>query len=773
LATSTPPELPPVLVGTEPAASGSVSELPVVSTLGASSTVPPTFVASETGVPVWMWITVGVSGVVLAWLSFIVGGYNRAYPDVAYRIGAMMGGLCVWPLVVIGLFSIGRRFRTPRNRAIILLVVWGISIMGQLTNINVHNRVRARARPAPAEGGEDDAGASFLNRRETTAPAARPAPKVAEAAKSELLDFDFSKGSDQRLIKLMESAQEDRYRAIVDGYASACERRPNDAALALERVRFIERFAESEDTPIKDADHDLDRALDYLTTRFPRAPGAVLYKLQRLVGPPFEAEAKRHAQAVVSWPRADRASFFLLRAQRTEDQAQQLTLARLSFEAEPTATAGLLLLERLPKAPPTAETMRVAQHPVFQSTRPWQKLQVMNVLFDIAQTARAMELYQEIRAAAPMLVQTPEMATRLAAAGDVAAGRTLLTGLPVRGWNRARVLRERFRFELKHGTGEQALAAYRALRGSGMAADPFLRDRVALLMKHPMLGWNFQDAGGLAMGGLLLIALLLTPAVILLPVHYWSLLRERRAKPSAWPGARWGLREAWAALGAYLAVEVFCVWWFQPEIMRGWWQKNQLEQQNATFTDGMLLAQQTTAWAALAVVLGLALWRARAWRVIGRGEWSWGRTVGLALAGTMILRIALLSYTAVWPEAIEGEVASLSPNTRQLCLALLKGGGPGVLILVVAGFVPLVEELLFRGVLLEALAKHIPFWWANVGQALLFASVHENYRLLPFFLAFGVVCGVLARRSQALLAPMAVHSLNNLTVCFVLMATNR
>jgi hypothetical protein len=95
------------------------------------------------------------------------------------------------------------------------------------------------------------------------------------------------------------------------------------------------------------------------------------------------------------------------------------------------------------------------------------------------------------------------------------------------------------------------------------------------------------------------------------------------------------------------------------------------------------------------------------------------------------------------------------------------------LILVVAGFVPLVEELLFRGVLLEALAKHIPFWWANVGQALLFASVHENYRLLPFFLAFGVVCGVLARRSQALLAPMAVHSLNNLTVCFVLMATNR
>jgi membrane protease YdiL (CAAX protease family) len=71
--------------------------------------------------------------------------------------------------------------------------------------------------------------------------------------------------------------------------------------------------------------------------------------------------------------------------------------------------------------------------------------------------------------------------------------------------------------------------------------------------------------------------------------------------------------------------------------------------------------------------------------------------------------------------------------------------------------------------LLDALTKHIPFGWANAIQACLFASVHENHRLFLFFVSFGVICGILARRSGSLLAPILLHGLNNLLVCLVMM----
>jgi hypothetical protein len=172
-------------------------------------------------------------------------------------------------------------------------------------------------------------------------------------------------------------------------------------------------------------------------------------------------------------------------------------------------------------------------------------------------------------------------------------------------------------------------------------------------------------------------------------------------------------------------------------------------------------------------VLALALWAAQAWGIVWRNAWSWGRTIEGVLAATLILRIALLGYTAIWPATVESELATFSPTTKQLCLALLNAGGPLGMIVAIAGLVPLLEELFFRGVLLEGLAKHIPFGWANALQALLFAAVHENLRVLPFFVFFGVVCGWLARRSESLLAPMLMHGLNNLTVCLVLMAANR
>ena len=71
------------------------------------------------------------------------------------------------------------------------------------------------------------------------------------------------------------------------------------------------------------------------------------------------------------------------------------------------------------------------------------------------------------------------------------------------------------------------------------------------------------------------------------------------------------------------------------------------------------------------------------------------------------------------------------------------------------------EEVIFRGVVLEGVARHVPFGWANAIQASLFALLHEELLLMPFYLLFGLIAGLLARRTGGLLAPIVLHVLNN------------
>jgi membrane protease YdiL (CAAX protease family) len=178
-------------------------------------------------------------------------------------------------------------------------------------------------------------------------------------------------------------------------------------------------------------------------------------------------------------------------------------------------------------------------------------------------------------------------------------------------------------------------------------------------------------------------------------------------------------------------------------------------------------------WAAMSLVLATAVARARAWHVLGAGHWKAGRIVGVSLACVLGLRIALAGYTLLWPAALEGELGSFPSLTRQLGLALLQYAGPAGLIAALAVLVPVLEELLFRGILLQGLTRHIPFGWANMTQAFLFAAVHENFRLFPYFVLFGVICGILARRSGGLLASISLHAVNNLLVCIGYIATQR
>lgn len=116
----------------------------------------------------------------------------------------------------------------------------------------------------------------------------------------------------------------------------------------------------------------------------------------------------------------------------------------------------------------------------------------------------------------------------------------------------------------------------------------------------------------------------------------------------------------------------------------------------------------------------------------------------------------------------------LPPARAEADLAALFGvGWPGLILSIVLVVVvgPVVEELIFRGVLLRAfegaLSPTMPRlgpWLAIIASSALFAAYHFTiWVALPMF-ALGVALGWLAWRRRSLWPPIALHALYNLSL---------
>ena len=76
---------------------------------------------------------------------------------------------------------------------------------------------------------------------------------------------------------------------------------------------------------------------------------------------------------------------------------------------------------------------------------------------------------------------------------------------------------------------------------------------------------------------------------------------------------------------------------------------------------------------------------------------------------------------------------------------------------------PVLEELLFRGVILQGLLKNQRPWAAIAQSALLFGLIHVNPAQSLRAALMGLLLGWLYYRTRSLWLCMAMHSLNNMT----------
>lgn len=320
---------------------------------------------------------------------------------------------------------------------------------------------------------------------------------------------------------------------------------------------------------------------------------------------------------------------------------------------------------------------------------------------------------------------------------------------------------------------EQAITAYQLLRQQDILADVTLFRRAQLALTYPASGWLKGDGKALFYFGLMFFILMMMPAILLVPVHYWGLIRQRQNKTRSFVNTAWNLRHAWIILAGYLlAVVASNAYWANDYFMQTLLDITLLPNAVENIREQMLSVDLFTA------ILLLILAR-HGGVALSRGTWPAAKIFGVALGSAVLLLIAYLML--IFPQqlsqaGLSGQhslamaAGGQSGAVIQLIEALLQNGGPLAAFLIVAVATPVIEETLFRGVLLTAMGRHIPFYAANILQAGLFMVFHDAAVGYPYYFLVGITAGWLYRRSGSLATPMMMHFIINSIALLIVFA---
>lgn len=132
-------------------------------------------------------------------------------------------------------------------------------------------------------------------------------------------------------------------------------------------------------------------------------------------------------------------------------------------------------------------------------------------------------------------------------------------------------------------------------------------------------------------------------------------------------------------------------------------------------------------------------------------------SVPLLILGSSLLLWATVFVASSIAPSLTTEL--LAGRPRSNLLAPHGSSARLLLLLSICVVGPVVEELVFRGLILRRLVSSRGFWPGVVWSALIFALLHPH--LLMGAWVFAVICSLLYLASGSLLLPIAVHILHN------------
>ncbi len=375
---------------------------------------------------------------------------------------------------------------------------------------------------------------------------------------------------------------------------------------------------------------------------------------------------------------------------------------------------------------------------------------------------KAIELYNKIDEKDSIFINNLDLSQAFDGAQKHQFARKYLLKDTTNNWQKQKAYLGLFLHDLNFEEGKYGISSYNAFRDLGFVNDFFAIYRLKLFLKHPLAMWSFRDLFGIVCLFVFVGFLFALPSVFILPVY---VLWQRKITIGEIINYKfnWGLKSIWLISFGYL----FLFFFSSVSDTEAFYAAFNLGESQFVLTNEINAFPQMVFMILLAIIIGTMTTK-RKWNFINSKSKTVFSIVLMSIGylfvfkmmsgiyihfGKMIFGISttdLASFNPIF-SAIEDQVKSL-----------IIVYGIWVALIMVGLIVPIYEEIMFRGILLNGFSNYIGFKYSNIMQAALFGLLHQDLFLFPIYMLFGWWCGQMTRKNGSLLPNIVFHILNNL-----------
>ncbi|MEN7343094.1 MAG: CPBP family glutamic-type intramembrane protease [Pseudomonadota bacterium] len=542
--------------------------------------------------------------------------------------------------------------------------------------------------------------------------------------------------------------------AAAADYDAAIAATPGDIVLHIRRCQIAARYSYFDEQSIDALIERADDCFEELERRFPGHPEMHLALLEGYRVDDVAAYATDLHDEVAGWNLSQHARLHVVlsNARRYDNEWQSKKDCAAAYEFDRSSPCSVEAAEYHKTRGETAEAIAALYSPLDLDIGNYDLARRIDLLVSLGANDKAEQLWRRLRDADPEPYVLLEVAPSLVSIGLSEDAESALADVPEDYWDLDSVLVTRFRMAVDGSQSATALEVYETLRDQGFEFDPLLRIRGELALIDGSLPWQWRDLNGVAM---ILTTILILYVFSLVPtsfVHYRGLVRAKQGRLSPWAPSAWQLSHLTGAffvlaLCTFVTTYLFAYTYFFEE--------TDARLVSSIDNDGQLLMAQIGLMALFS--LPLMIRGTRRGMIYHRGLRVL-RWILIAIAMAIVARLIFVLLAVV----LSGWVELAQIGTTQEAIAAaqrLYGFWP--IFFVVAVVVPIVEEFLFRGVMLTVIAGNLSFFAANLIQSVLFASMHDSFWLAPGYIAFALIAGWMTRRTNSLLPAILMHAVFN------------
>ena len=170
------------------------------------------------------------------------------------------------------------------------------------------------------------------------------------------------------------------------------------------------------------------------------------------------------------------------------------------------------------------------------------------------------------------------------------------------------------------------------------------------------------------------------------------------------------------------------------------------------------------------IIMLFALYVRKAGRAAQLGLTHWGKDDTQATLRIAALLIAAALIFNIGYTVLIGSKLEMQKALRDMLAAIPPTGlNMATILFATVILAPVVEELVFRGMLQTSLSHKMPIWAAIAISAAIFSAMHGDLNSAPALMAIGAIFGTLYHLTGSLRVTIAAHLANNL---FAMLASN-